>query len=275
MPKPFDTTVTVDWSGGNAKSTTPSADAIWVSVVRDGVQDRPQYFASRQAVEPWLESLIDQTLTHGRRILTGFDFAFGYPTGATEHITGSPDPLAYWGWLEDRIEDDLKSNNRFDVAGQINATFDGVGPFWGNALKRDIPHLPRKGSTRHSHGCVERRHVETYERRAFSVWQLAGAGAVGSQVLMGLPVLSRLRERFIGQVSVWPFETLDTDVAFIEIWPSLFNQQIKAANLTDWIKDAAQVHVTADIIAGMSPSELTQTLNVPPNPEGWIFGVIP
>ena len=33
-------------------------------------------------------------------------------------------------------------------------------------------------------------------RRPFSSWQLFGAGAVGSQSLLGIPMLDRLRRRF-------------------------------------------------------------------------------
>lgn len=277
MDVTFDTIVTVDWSGGNAKGAKPSADAIWVSVVRNREQGDPQYFRSRQEVEPWLQTLIDNEVTSGRRVMVAFDFAFGYPTNAALRITGSGDPLIYWDWLNERICDDPKENNRFDVAGQINAMFDGIGPFWGNGMKRDVPHLPRKGTNRRPdlHGFDERRAVEQRQKGAFSVWQLSGAGAVGSQVLMGLPVLARLRRAFPNQISVWPFEPLTTPVAFVEIWPSLFKDTIAAGPYSHWILDAAQVHVTADIIANMPPATLARTLDVAPTPEGWIFGVDP
>jgi molybdopterin molybdotransferase len=224
-----------------------------------------------------LDALIDTELRASRRLRVAVDFAFGYPTDATYRITGSRDPLAYWDWLDERIEDDLKTNNRFHVAGTINARFDGIGPFWGNGLKEDIPHLPRKGSTREPerHGFEERRMVEKRERGAFSVWQLSGAGAVGSQVLMGLPVLARLRRRFARRVSVWPFEPLETPVSFVEIWPTLFKADIAAGPYAHWISDAAQVHVTADVIARKSAHELARTLDIPANSEGWIFGVAP
>lgn len=275
MAVTFDTIVTVDWSGGNAKGIKPSAGAIWASVMRNGIQDLPHYFASRQAVEPWLEAIIETELSANRRLMIGFDFAFGYPTNAAERICGSPDPLAYWDWLDARITDDLKDNNRFDVAGDINAMFDGIGPFWGNGLQRDIPHLPRKGLARSAHGFDEKRLVEQRARGTFSVWQLSGAGAVGSQVLMGLPVLSRLRHHFAGQITVWPFEPLDKPVALVEIWPSLFKSTIQAGPYVHWIADAAQVHVTTQIIADMSPEKRAATFNVPPTCEGWIFGVAP
>ncbi|HAW46202.1 MAG TPA: molybdopterin molybdenumtransferase MoeA, partial [Roseovarius sp.] len=82
--------------------------------------------------------------------------------------------------------------------------------------------LPRK-DTREGHGMVERRAAEARAKGAFTCWQMGGAGAVGGQVLTGLPVLNRLRRRFYGQVSVWPFEVLDKPVALVEVWPGLIN----------------------------------------------------
>jgi len=88
-------------------------------------------------------------------------------------------------------------------------------------------------------------------------------------------VLSRLRRAFSGQISVWPFEPLNTPIAFVEIWPSLFKNEIAAGPYAHWITDAAQVHVTADIIARMPKETLRRCLDIPRTAEGWIFGVAP
>jgi len=78
--------------------------------------------------------------------------------------------------------------------------FDGVGPFWGNPFPNvDFEHLPRKGLARTNTQFPEKRAVERRAKGSFACWQLSGAGAVGSQVLMGLPVLARLRRRFAGK----------------------------------------------------------------------------
>lgn len=271
----FDTIVTVDWSGGVQKSKRPCADAIWASVKREGTHDAPLYFRSRQAVEPWLHDLIEQELTAGRRLFLGFDFAFGYPLGFGETLTGSPDPLAVWSWFEDRIIDTPKSNNRFEIASGINASLGGCGPFWGCPAARQTPNLPAKKSQRDTMPFSETRHVETLTKGAFSVWQLAYVGAVGSQVFMGLPVLERLRRAFPNQISVWPFEPLDTPVAFVEVWPSLYNAHITPRLPEHPIKDAVQMHVLTELIADMPSATLARTLTVPATPEGWIFGVAP
>jgi hypothetical protein len=271
----FDTIMTVDWSGGNQKSITPCADAIWASVWQYGTHNYPLYFRNRQLFEVWFRALLTEERTLGRRVLVGFDFAFGYPAGFAKAVTGKDEPFAIWEWFDDHITDTPTSNNRFYLAGQLNAKFDGVGPFWGNGTQDDVVGLPRKGKDRTCTAFAEKRMVETKTKGAFSVWQLAGAGAVGSQVMMGLPVLQRLRTKFENQISVWPFEPLDKPIAFVEIWPSLFKQQIKDGPYAHWITDAAQVHVTTAMIANMDAAKLRQTLDVPATSEGWIFGVAP
>ena len=205
----FDTFCILDWSGGNDRGAGPKPDAIWSALVRHGRAEAPRYHRNRQGAETWMADLVEAELTAGRRLVVGLDFAFGLPRGAAAAICGRADPLRLWAWLAARIEDAPTANNRFDVAAAINRSLPGIGPFWGNGLKRDIPDLPRKGRARSGHGLPERRAVEARLPGAFPVWQLAGAGAVGSQMLMGLPVLERMRVQFPGRVAVWPFEPPD------------------------------------------------------------------
>ncbi|MCF2871213.1 molybdopterin guanine dinucleotide synthesis [Octadecabacter sp. G9-8] len=275
MDVTYDTIVTVDWSGGVQKSVRPSADAIWVSVKRNGQHLDPQYFRSRQIVEPWLEDLIEQELAAGRRLFIGFDFAFGYPKGFGAALTGANDPLAVWSWFEDRVQDAPRSNNRFDVASDINRQLGGCGPFWGCPKSAATPYLSTHKSDRDTTPFPEKRKVEERASGAFTVWQLAYPGAVGSQVFMGLPVLERLRRKFHDQIAVWPFEPLDRPVSFVEVWPSLFNDIITPRLADHPIKDAVQMHVLTELIAGMSSVDLGRALKVPRTSEGWIFGVTP
>lgn len=264
----FDAHIMVDWSGGNDRGSTPKKDAIWIG---EAGQD-PLYMRNRQAAEDWLHARIKTALQSGHRLAIGFDFPFAYPKGFAPALTGCDDPLAVWDWFEARIEDHPDRNNRFDIAGEINGMFPGIGPFWANALPRDIPHLPRKGNDRTSNPFPEKRNVETRAKGSFTCWQLAGAGAVGSQVLMGLPVLSRLRKTFENKIAVWPFQPLDTPIAFLEIWPSLMADQVTGHD----IKDAAQVKTLARLVADMDQrgalkTALSQGIQAPI--EGWILGV--
>lgn len=265
----FDRFLMVDWSGGNDRGPAPKADAIWTCVAGKA----PEYHRNRQEVEAWLAAQITDALESGQRLCIGFDFPFGYPTGFAHAVTGSDDPLVLWDWLEVRIEDAPKANNRFDVAAEINRSLGTNGPFWGNGLARNVLGLPRSMEG-YENPFAAHRQVEMETPGAFTCWQLAGAGAVGSQVLMGLPVLARLRRRFAGQVAVWPFQPLETPVAFVEIWPSLLADQVKAemALRQAPIKDAVQVELVAQALAGLSVVQLAQLLDVDAPEEGWILG---
>lgn len=259
----FDTILMVDWSGGNDRGATPARDAIWTCL--NGAD--PMYHRNRQVAETYLCDILDQERAVGRRVLAGFDLCFGYPAGLAQTLIGKNDPLALWDWFETRVQDSPKGNNRFDLAAEINRHFPGVGPFWFNNLNRDIADLPRKASERHGHGLPEARATD---QGAFSPWQLGGAGAVGSQVIMGLPTLSRLRKRYQSDLAVWPFQPADAQIVLAETY---FSQlPVALAQAIDPIKDAAQVRTYADTFAQLSTDQWDQLLNVPPTSEGWVLG---
>lgn len=263
--------VIVDWSSGNDRGARATKDAIWIGAVLGGVEQEPLYRRNRQVAEAHLGALIETERSAGRKLVIGFDFPFGFPRGFVEQVTGEPDPLSLWDWLDANLSDAPENNSRFDLAGRLNALFPGVGPFWFNGLKRDIPDLPRKGSDRRDHGMPERRKVEALARGTFSLWQMGGAGAIGGQAITGMAALSRLRKRFPGEIAVWPFERLDRPVAFVEVWPSLIAKQVAEEN--DPIKDRAQVRCLARALSRLSTGELERLLGVDAPEEGWIFGV--
>ena len=267
--RPFDSFVMIDWSGGNDTGPKPRKDAIWAAVHRTTGAESPVYLRNRQVAETWLAEFLERELAAGRRVLAGFDFPFGYPAGFAEAVCGCSDPLALWDWFEARIKDAPHANNRFDLAGEINMGLgSGPGPFWMNALQRDVAGLPRRKDD-YNNPFAERRAAELQAKGAFTCWQMAGAGAVGSQVFMGLPVLTRLRRHFAGQVAVWPYEVLERPVAFVEIWPSL-----TAGPAPDgMIKDAWQVTEIARQLACLDHDVLAEMLQVDAPEEGWIFGL--
>lgn len=267
----FDSFAVVDWSSGNDTGPRPRKDAIWAGALLGGREFEPIYFRNRSRVSSWLKETIAEETAAGRRLLVGFDFPFGYPKGFASHVTGSSDPLAIWALYRERLTDTPKSNNRFALAGELNALFPGVGPFWFNGGKTDVLHLPRKGRERHGHGQPERRRAETLAKGAFSCWQMGGAGAVGGQVMTGMAALQRLRDAFPRQVAVWPFETDPAPVHFVEIWPSLIDPAVRAAG--DPIRDRAQVRLLTRALAGLRPERLAAMLDVPSTEEGWILGV--
>lgn len=261
----------VDWSAGNDRGPRPIEDAIWIGAILGGVEQEPAYQRNRQVAEAYLADLIEQEIVAGRRLLMGFDFPFGYPAGFAEKVAGSADPLALWDWFASNLDDTPNANNRFDLAGRLNALFDGTGPFWFNGLRRDIPNLPRLGTDRQGHGMPERRRVEEGARGTFTLWQMGGAGAVGGQAMTGVAALSRLRSKFADSVAVWPFEPLDRPITFVEVWPSLISAQIRAK--LGEVKDAAQVRTLAHAVWRLPQSVLEEMLKVEAPEEGWILGL--
>lgn len=270
----FDAVLMVDWSGGNDRGASPKKDAIWACRATPDATDPPVYLRNRQVAEEWIMAMLDRDLAAGRRICAGFDFPLACPQGFARELTGQDDPRGLWDWFHDRVRDSPKSNNRFDLGGEINARFPGIGPYWGNGLPREIPDLPRKGNARTFRWPHPRRPTEAAAKGSFEVWQLSGAGAVGGQAIMGMPVLARLVRKFGDRVSVWPFDPPDRPLTLMEIWPSLIAPAIASASNPGEIRDAAQMRVMAGLIARL-PSDLCARLLACPavTPEGWIFGV--
>ena len=259
----FDTHVVVDWSARSDPSPgRRSKDAIWWAVARiDGCRvavDEPDYVRTRHEALERLARLIAGELDAGRRVLAGFDFPFGYPEGVAAHLTGKASALALWDWLAARIEDGAgNANNRYDVAAAINAKYPGLGPFWGRPSTWDYPTIPvRKSARTHGEGNPpERRVADRHARGAKTVWQLAYAGSVGSQMLLGLPALKRLIEHPLvgGHAAIWPFRTRlrvpGAQAVIAEVYPSLLRGEVGARQGRDEILDRAQVRVNADAFA--------------------------
>ncbi len=266
----FDRVIMVDWSGGNDRGATPKKDAIWAAIGAGGTTEDPIYFRNRQVAEHWLRDTLTDLRDQGLRVLLAFDLCFAYPTGFATHLIGSEDTLALWDWFAARVEDRPNANNRFDLAGDINALFPGVGPFWFNGLQREIQGLPRKGNERRGHGLPEKRAADLAVKGSFSPWQLAGAGAVGGQVIMGLPTLSRLRHHFGADICVWPFQSPDAQIVMAETYFSQLPDLVTAS--PEPIKDAAQVALYARAFSALTPDEMAAMMDVAPTPEGWVLG---
>ena len=269
----FDCVIVVDWASGKSSGPSPRKDAIWIGVASAKRVEQPLYFRSRMDAEAWLHDRLSAEVARGHRVLASFDFPFSYPTGFARAVTGQDDPFALWSWLNARITDtEAGENNRFDIAAEINRSFGGNGPFWGNPLKREINGLTSTKAGYDLKGLPERRSCERGEKGLFTCWQLAGAGAVGAQVLMGLPMLHRLRTRFGRDVSVWPFEKTETPIVLAEIWPSLLGPLVKQAEEAGEIRDAAQVRLLAKALACLREPELAEMMDVPRSNDGAILG---
>ena len=255
----FDTHIIVDWSARSKPGPArPARDSIWWCAATDGVAGNPEYARTRHEAIDRLAALLAAELDANRRTLVGFDFPFGYPAGVARDLTGIASAFALWDWLDDRVEDARHNgNNRYEVAQTINRIYPGVGPCWGRPASWRYPDVPTRKSalTLQDTHPPERRIADRRAKGAKTVWQLAYAGSVGSQVLLGLPALKRLvgDPRIEGQAVIWPFETglsaPDAPVVIAEIYPSLLKPEIRQRRKQGETLDAAQVRVNADAFA--------------------------
>ncbi len=261
----FHTYIIVDWSAkSELSSAKPCRDAIWWAIARaksrNVMVEVPEYARGRHNAIERLAAIVTAERTANRRVLLGFDLPFGFPAGVAKHLTGSANALKLWDWLDKRIKDNKdNNNNRFEVAGEINQTYPGVGPFWGCPAKSKYLGIPAKKSSRTCQELHPREYriADLRAEGAKTVWQLYGAGSVGSQVLVGLPAIKRLISHLdIGnQVSIWPFQTglcvPDASVIIVEIYPSLIRHSIDRKRNEDEILDRAQVRVNAEAFASL------------------------
>jgi DNA-binding transcriptional ArsR family regulator len=112
-----------------------------------------------------------------------------------------------WAALHERLVDTrLNGNDRFEVAAGLNAAVAGDGPFWGctpayrraqevagesllSARRTVAPY----GDGRPAEWRIVEAELRAAGWRPSPVWQLVGAGAVGSQSLTGIPRVRALR----------------------------------------------------------------------------------
>ena len=135
----FDGYLMVDWSAAGTRKT--GADSIWLAWLPQSGRVTLENPATRLAA---MVRIRDILATAQGRVLAGFDFAFGYPSGTARALTGQDDWRGLWALIADVVsEGDGNGNNRFDAAAALNAKMGGDGPFWGNGMKRDIVGLPR------------------------------------------------------------------------------------------------------------------------------------
>lgn len=284
MP-PLDRIAIVDWSA----NSTPKlgSDSIWI-----GVLERDDGWTScRLRNVPTRAEATDAIVAlacPGERTFVGVDFSLGFPRGTAASL-GLAGWEATWELLARAVCDDARNaNNRFEVAGELNRRLsDGPGPFWGCPRSRATARLTVTKPDADPGWPPTWRHVEDTLRdggsRPFSAWQLHGNGAVGSQSLVGIAALQRLRTRLGRRMAVWPFTTGlavppdDVDLVVAEVWPSMWPTPDGA------IRDAAQVEATARRVAAaeragslhrwFAPVVDTERARDVVDEEGWILGV--
>lgn len=274
----FDRVIVVDWSAANLPtSATSRANSIWIGC-HDAEGGIEWHHRTRAAAEGQLVTLIETARAQGQRLLIGFDFAFGYPAGFAARLTGEARAPSVWEWLAGAIaDDDSNRNNRFEVASRINALFpEGPGPFWSHPSGQVWPDLPyrRAGIDYAALGLAETRAAEIAVPRAKSPWMLFNPGSVGSQSLLGLPMIHRLAQ--VPGTVVWPFQRPDAPVVLAEVYPSLLAGPVAIlANARGLTADQAQVRLLSQALYRLAQDgRLASLFEAPAEAaeEGWILG---
>ncbi len=172
--------IAVDWSG----RATGEAEYIWAATVRDGLLVDLWNGRSRDEVTQWLLGLVDDG-----PLVVGLDFAFSFPRWWCEQS----------GWAS--AEDAWKATAASGEAWLAAATW----PFWGRpGAARDLPSEERL-----------RRTEAEVRGSAKSVFQIGGAGAVGTGSIRGMPELLQLAG---AGFAIWPFHA-SGEATVVEIYP--------------------------------------------------------
>ena len=198
---PVQRVVAVDWSGD--RSATGQRRKIWAGVWTasptgrvDGGRVALQGGRTRAELCDWLIELAQDT----PRMIIGFDFCFSFPAWFVRDELGCKDAPAFWELVE------REHGERWLAAGCEDQRFWGKHPkpaeFCGDRLHRmlratDIDcklaaRIPEVERAARVHGIGPK-----------SVFQIGGAGSVGTASLRGMPVLRRLRA---AGFAVWPFD---------------------------------------------------------------------
>lgn len=270
----FDTIYVVDWSAAGKPCT--GANSIWIGIWRGGAPATVNP-ATRAEAMALLRAEMAADARAGRRVLAGFDFALGYPSGLTRAL-GVADWRGVWAILAEGLSDGAdNANTRFHFAGALNALyFRGQGPFWGNGLRAEVPGLPRRKPSGWGTLLPDNlRACDARARGAQEVWKLSGAGSVGGQTLTGIARLEPLRHAT--GATVWPFEPPGPGPVLAEVYPSFWPLDLQDGGL----RDQAQVRQTAVRLAGLDRAGdlaelVSERRRMSPevvNHAGWMLGV--
>lgn len=187
--------IAIDWSG----AATGARRKIWLAECRDGEVTRLECGRSRDEIANHLIELADRDPD----LVVGLDFAFSLPAWFLDErgLTHASD---LWALASDGAEQWLSQCEP---------------PFWGRPGKRR-PTMPAE------YRITDRAVPSMNGILPKSVFQVGGAGAVGTGSLRGMPILHRLNQ---AGFSVWPFDD-GSGPTIIEIYPRVLTGTIVKSN---------------------------------------------
>jgi hypothetical protein len=191
--------VGVDWSGDQGPGQRRTIWAgVWTASTDKVLLENGR---TRAEVMEWLVELAKET----PRMVVGFDFTFSYPAWFLREL-GIASAPEFWRLVADGQGEKWLHNDCED------------GRFWGRAGLRRHGKKPAEFSGEHAHRMLRRAETVLKVRAEMtdplqiariagiapkSVFQIGGAGAVGTASLRGMPGLLRLQE---AGFKIWPYD---------------------------------------------------------------------
>ena len=184
--------VAVDWSGAADPAVQRARGQVAVAL--DGVRVSLEHGFTRDEAVTRLLQLAD---AHGA-LAIGLDFAVGVPAWYARAGLGCDAAPDVWARLYD----------------ECDRLLTGTRPFWG---RPGVPRWPELDDPATAYRRTELALMDSHGVRPKSVFQVGGAGAVGTGTLRGMGALRALRA---AGVAIWPWDAAG-DVTAGEIYPRL------------------------------------------------------
>jgi hypothetical protein len=219
----------IDWSGrvDLAGQRRHIWAGIWTRYDDGSLRIELESGRSRDEIVTWLIALAGET----PRMLVGFDFCFGFPAWFVRDELQLASAPKFWQHV-----------HTHGLAERWLAADNSDTRFWGKPHKR-----PAEFSGEHLHrmlratdiDCKLVAHIPEAERQARirgitpkSVFQIGGAGSVGTASLRGLPVLRALHG---AGFAIWPFDAPLLDATpprplVVEMYTRLNTGAVKKSN---------------------------------------------
>jgi hypothetical protein len=188
--------IAVDWSG----AVHGAQHKIWLAEVADGRLVRLENGRDR----PTLTDHLIELATADPQIVVGLDFAFSLPVWYLEQ-RGLRSAHELWALVDREADSWLAACE---------------SPFWGK------PGVPRWTDLPHHFRQTELDVPKTAGIQPKSVFQVGGAGAVGTGSLRGMRTLHRLHA---AGFSIWPFDPPGWP-RVVEIYPRLLTGPVNKSN---------------------------------------------
>ena len=194
--------IAVDWSG----AVTGERAKLWIAEAIDGELQSLESGRTRDEVIAW----VCERRAAVPSCVAGFDFSFSLPSWFLDDL-GCSTIEDVWASVTDRGEEWLR---------------ECPAPFWGRPGRK-------RGPEPQLRGCEEGWNVRGIVPK--SVFQIGGAGAVGTGTLRGIPFLPALRE---AGWAIWPYEAPTSHVV-AEIWTRLLTGPVAKSSPVgrrDWLR---------------------------------------